>query len=254
MERDYFQIESFFSLNPNNFKFHLLGITLDKPYGPFTLTRVYGYFIEPQYAGFYFTVNLLFAAYSGWFKNKRVWVILNLFAGAVTFSTTFYIALIPIGVLAFTNLPFRVLFYFAILALIVIFSIEYESIRNANILDLTSFADRENRIRSAIQVVSKAPFDKLILGHGVEYQNIYGGPAFSAGFFIALVERGIIGLSFVIFLMVSSLRRKVDGFMIFFLYLFAAPLYVNYLFWICILAIWTAEKTSKEINLQKNLV
>lgn len=254
VERDYFQIESLFSLSPNNFKFHLLGITLDKVYGPFTLTRVYGYFIEPQYTGFYFTVNLLFAAYAGNFNFKRVWVGLNLIAGTVTFSTTFFLALFPIGVLAFTNLPFRVLFYFVLLSIIVIFSIEYESIRESNILDLTSFADRENRIKSAVKVISNATFENLFRGHGVGYQNIYGGPAFSAGFFVALVERGIIGLSFVILLMFSSLRRKIDGFMIFLLYLFAAPLYVNYLFWICILAIWTAEKRRKEFYLDNKLI
>lgn len=252
LERDHFQIESLFSLSPNNFKFHLLGITLDKVYGPFTLTRVYGYFIEPQYAGFYFSINLLFSAYAGNFNFKKVWVGFNLLAGTVTFSTTFFIALIPISVLAFTNLPFRVLFYSVILSIIVIFSIEYESIREANLLDLTSFADRENRIKSAMKVIYNASFDKLFFGHGVGFQNIYGGPAFSAGFFVALVERGIIGLSFVIFLMFSSLRRKMDGFMIFLLYLFAAPLYVNYLFWICLLAIWVADKRNEEMKLNGN--
>ncbi|MBK8352455.1 MAG: hypothetical protein IPL21_12475 [Saprospirales bacterium] len=130
LERDFFHIESLFSLSPNNFKFHLLGITLDKIYGPFTLTRVYGYFIEPQYIGFFFTMNLLLACYSGRFAYKRVWVMLNLLAGAVTFQLLF-LALIPISVIAFSNLPFRVLFYSIILSIVFIFTIEYESIRNA---------------------------------------------------------------------------------------------------------------------------
>ena len=254
VERDFFHIESLFSLSPNNFKFHLLGITLDKIYGPFTLTRVYGYFIEPQYIGFFFTMNLLLASYSGRFAYKRVWVMLNLLAGAVTFSTTFFLALIPISVIAFTNLPFRVLFYSIILLIVFIFTIEYESIRNAQILDFTSFADREVRIKSAVKVLSNATDENLFFGHGVGFQNLYGGPAFSAGFFIALIERGILGLTFLFILMFSSLRKKIDAFIIFLLYLFAAPLYVNYLFWICLLAIWVADKRNEEMKLNRKKI
>lgn len=248
IDTNIFKLETWVLLSPNNFKFHLFGITLDKPYGPFTLTRVYGYFIEPQYAGFYFTMNLLIASYIGDFKNKKYWVLLNLIAGMVTFSTTFFLSLVPISLLAFTGIKFRILFYLLFLTLLSIFIFEYDDMKQSEVFNLTSFADREIRFKSAIKVIEKSDDLDMYLGHGVEFQNEYGGPPFSAGFFIALIERGLLGLTF-LFLMISFAHAKrFTVLIVLLLYLFAAPLYVNYLFWISILAIWAADKRRRDLK------
>ncbi|MBE7411787.1 MAG: hypothetical protein L6Q54_05185 [Leptospiraceae bacterium] len=245
---DIFNLESLLDLSPNNFKFHLMGITLNKIYGSSIITRVYGFFVEPQYAGFYFTMNLLIACYIGKFRNKKLWVLMNLLAGTVTFSSTFFLSLIPISVLAFTGNNFRFVFYLMLTIFSLFCIFEYENMKQMEILNLTSFGDREDRIRGALVVLEKATQPDFYFGHGVDFQNTFGGKPFSAGFFVALVERGLIGLLFVFIMIFCAIGKKYTAGIILLLYLLAAPLYVNYLFWISILAIWAGAERGKELR------
>ncbi len=251
LDTDFFDFDSIMGMqeqatNPN-YKFHMFGIILRKVYSSFNLTRTFGYFVEPQYAGFYFTMNLLLAHYSGKFKNKKNWVFLNLFAGIFTFSTTFFLALFFIFILHYADFRFRFNLYALGLVAIPIFIIGYEIVRTFSFLDLTSFGDRENRIFNAIEVTLKASYQDLFFGHGVSYQGD-SGRGFSAGFFLALIERGISGLFFVLTLLVYVLRKNFEVVLIFLLYLLAIPLYVNNLFWLSTLILWTGSQLRKEVE------
>jgi len=71
---------------------------------------------------------------------------------------------------------------------------------------------------------------------------------FSAGIFLILVEKGISGLFFVLTLLVYVLRKNFEVVLIFLLYLLAMPLYVNNLFWLSTLILWTGSQLRKEVE------
>ena len=67
----------------------------------------------------------------------------------------------------------------------------------------------------------------------------------SAGFFHVLVERGLTGLLFVLTMMFLFLKRNFVVCLICLLYFFAFTWYVNYIFWMGILALWVGISVVK---------
>lgn len=230
-------------------RYSIFGVTETKYIGSFQLTRVYGYFAEPQYAGFYFFINLILANYIPKFKNFRLWVKLNLLAGILTLSTTFFVLIILYYFLYLAKLQTRIILF--LIMIIFLFIIDNNDTVSSSFKSLTSFSDRNNRLAIAFDVLDKASLENFIFGHGVGYEDNfkYG---FSAGFLLVWIERGFIGLIFVITLLAYTIRDNYRIYFFLFLYLMAAPFYVNYLFWNSCLILWLgSELANNKLHLKR---
>jgi hypothetical protein len=121
------------------------------------------------------------------------------------------------------------------------------------LFNYTSLSDRVERAGNAIGILSDiSSITNLFFGHGVQYTGGHD-KGLSIGFFHVFVERGLLGLFFVLFLSFLFLKNNKINYFVFILYLFVFTWYVNYIYWLGILALLSAimidmEKTN---NLNK---
>lgn len=253
---DFFNFAPLGDFSAHDRRFSFLGLTQAKNFGFFTIVRSYSYFVEPQYAAFYFLINLLLAQELNKHRNHRSFFVLNLLAGLLTFSMTFYIAMVIVymmRLIMFRSRNVFVSFIFVNLAVaVLILSVLGFIFDDRTFLDLfafsselnTSYGDRELRLLIALNILRySSPFEWLF-GHGVGY---IGGAdrGLAAGFFHVLVERGLTGLLFVLGMLTVFIKRNFVVYLVCVLYLFAFTWYVNYIFWMGILALWVGVSVAK---------
>jgi hypothetical protein len=252
-----FMLHQFTSLNTDvfNFSSHLsdrigvheysfLGATREKNFGPFSLTRVASYFSEPQIAGFYFTINVLLSSMINKKKEYKWWTFFNVLAGMLTFSTTFYLAMLIFFTFQFSPriLNVFVIFLGSTLALLFTGYILMENIifSELGFLYRTSYIDREIRFLAALSILkSSSPFN-LLFGHGVGFTGSFDR-GLGSGFFHVFVERGLVGLVLVLSMVRLFLQNNYTHIFIFILFLFAFTWYVNYIFWMGAVVLWAGN-------------
>lgn len=230
----------FFQFSKNNvslyaYRYSFLGVTQNKNIFDFDVTQAYSYFVEAQYAGFYFTINVMMAiALNRRFKH-RVWMVLNLMAGMLTFSTTFFISM---AMLLSLKSRSKIIYFSLLAAIIIAFG--------SSFVKYTSFDDRELRLLVAIEVLSRSSPSELLLGHGVEVVDTTDvdprGRGINSGVLVLLVERGILGLLFTLTLMTLLASKNYLNLSLFLVWLLALNWNINYIYWIGILVLWVASR------------
>ncbi len=234
LDTDFFQ----FSRNNvalYNYRYSFLGVTQNKNIFDFDVTRAYSYFVEAQYAGFYFTINVMIAiALNRKFKH-RVWMVLNLLAGMLTFSTTFFISMAMLLSLKFRSK----IIYFSLLAAIII---SFGSL----FVKYTSYDERVLRLVIAIELLSRSSPSELLLGHGVESPTAdtsdIADVGVNAGVLILLVERGILGLLFSMTVMTLLMNKNYLNLSVCWIWLLALNWNINYIYWIGLLVLWVVSR------------
>ncbi len=262
LNTDFFNFSSLGGFGNYNYQFSLFGLSLNKNFGSFTLVRSHGYFIEPQYAAFYFTINVLLSSMLNKNRYYRGFYTSNILAGLLTFSVTFYMSMVLFHVFKLLSNRFD---FFASAFVFIIFVVFLfilillpEQISNGDMvsngllnISHTSFSDRMIRMSNGMNILTNSSFFNFLLGHGVNFKND-SDRALSSGFFNVLVKRGLFGFIFVMTMLAIFLRRNYLSFLICFLYFFAIAWYVDYIFWIGILALWAGgyieTSTEKDIN------
>lgn len=255
---DFFDFASLGDFSARDLRFSFLGATQVKNFGFFTVIRSYSYFGEPQYAAFYFTINVLLAneINNKNSKYKKLFFV-NLLAGLLTFSVTFYVAMVIIYMLRLVErrsiFESLIIAFFLLLVAIPLFIISEDIIFTFFGGLNTSYGDREIRMLNAWNILKSSSIFDFLFGHGVSYIGD-ADRGLSAGFFHVLVERGLTGLLFVLVMLSVFMRRNILSFLICLLYLFTLTWYVNYIFWMGILALWAGASISKSRTLNVNKV
>lgn len=138
------------------------------------------------------------------------------------------------------NAPAILLGTGAIVLFMVFMFVDVAAISEAELMPKTSLSDRLNRMSNSMNILADATPLNLLFGHGVGYTAGFDR-GISSGFFRVLVERGIVGLCFILTMLIIFSNKKYSFILVCLLFLFAIPWYVNYIFWLGIIAFWTAN-------------
>ena len=235
---DFLNFSSSNLFNPEyNYRMSIFGFTMYKDFGFVGVTRVCSFFNEPQYAGMFFAFNMLLI------KNKiksisKKYFVINLLAGLLTFSVTFYLAFFVLTIFSMKQKNIRILFF----SLLIIF-VYYVFISDVSINRLmqgTSFSDRIDRNTYALDyLIDKASILNILFGHGIgNYQLINEdelGRGLSAGFIYLMMESGLFFTCFIIFLLSLFTNNNRIVILIAMLYMLAIPWHKYYFCWYVII-------------------
>ncbi len=244
---DFFNFSLQGNFSARGYQYSFLGVSMPKSFGPFVLARVSGYFNEPQYAGLFFAINVLIANELNRYSNYRWLIVFSLLAGVLTFSVTFYLFIVIFGIMQLkvkeVNAP-AILLSTGVLGLfIIVMLVDVTVIDEAGFLPITSLGDRVDRMSNGLDILKQSSFLNLLFGHGVGYLAGFDR-GISSGFFHVLVERGIVGLCFVLTMLTIFANKNYSFMLVCMLFFFAISWYVNYIFWLSIIAFWTSNSIS----------
>ena len=241
---DFFNFSSLGDFSARGYEYSFLGVSMEKSFDPFVLSRVSGYLNEPQHAGLFFAINVLIANELNSYRKYRWLFIFSLLAGMLTFSISFYMFMVIFGIFQLKvkeiNLPAVLLSTGVIVMLMTIIAIDVSAISESELMPKNSLSDRVNRMSNSMNILANASPLNLLFGHGVGY-NAGFDRGISSGFFRVLVDRGIMGLCFVLTMLMIFSNKKYSFILVCFVFLLAFPWYVNYIFWLGIIAFWTAN-------------
>jgi hypothetical protein len=109
---DILNFKAILFLNSNyDYKVNIFGVTLSKNFYFINVERVCSFFNEPQYAGFFFILNILLIKVNRNLISKK-FLVTQILAGMLTFSLTFYITF---AILLISFLKRYVIYFLAIL-------------------------------------------------------------------------------------------------------------------------------------------
>jgi len=258
LNTDFFNYSSLLSDRTGVHEYSVFGATREKNLGFFSLARVASYFSEPQIAGFYFSINVLLSTQINKGMKYKWWAVFNVLAGLLTFSVTFYIAMFVLFAFQFLS---RIAGVFAVLlgSILTVIFVGYILIENIifselSFLSRTSYVDREMRFLAALSILKNSSLSNLLFGHGVGFVGTFDR-GLSLGFFHVFVERGLVGLFFVLLMIKMFLRNNYTYISIFIIFLFAFTWYVNYIFWMGAVALWVGNSVTQSgqaLNLKSN--
>lgn len=235
---DFLNFSSSFLYTPEyNYRMSIFGFTMIKDYSFVTIARVCSFFTEPQYAGIFFSFNMLLI--KNRFKIIPIkYFVANLLAGLLTFSITFYLAFFILTIFSMKVKHIRtMLFCFLIIFVYFVFISDVDINR---LLKFTSYSDRIDRNTYAINyLIYKAPLSNILFGHGINnYQLINEdelGRGLSAGFLYLLFENGFFFTCFIIFLLASFTNNNWMIILIALFYMLAIPWHKYYFCWYAII-------------------
>jgi len=243
LDTDFLNFPSRGDFSGQDYKFSIFGLTQDKNFGFATLARVDSYFYEPQYAGLYFAINALIAKKLNKLGLHRYLLVSSALAGMLTFSVTFYLAMMIHFFFYLKSKEIKVMAMMGLFALIMgcLSYVVIEDITpgDMSFVQRTSFDDRWERFINGVGILSDASLTNLLLGHGVGYTNDFSR-GISSGFFQVWVERGLAGLCFVLAMLVIFSKNNREFTMVCLLFLLAVPWYVSYIYWIGLVMFWAA--------------
>ncbi len=239
---DILNFKSSGNFNPMyNYNFSIFGFTIPKNFTFGQLTRVASFFKEPQYAGIFFSLNLILSKkISNSISNK--YFITNFLAGILTFSTTFYLVFV---ILMFPYVRAKLSYFVSaliitsLLLVIVFFLFD----KNVDIIELflsnTSFLDRLERSISGINALQNASLFNLFFGHGINNYSEYNldrlDRSISSGYLIMLFDFGIL-LSCLFFLtLITILIKNLTLMLTFLIYLIVFPVFKFYFVWFVVI-------------------
>ncbi len=182
------------------------GLLIPKIFYGFEIQRSFFFFIEPNYLGFFYALNMLVASKLN-IKKEKIFIVLNCIGGIITYSYSFFIIL-------FLGLIIKKIYYGKIKAalfLVLIFLLLiYSAIENA------SWVDRIERAEIFLNNYLGKDILKNIFGFGYYNYSADDAKAISSGFLTSLYEGGFIYL-ILIFMSIKYMVRK--NFILMFIFL-----------------------------------
>ena len=179
----------------------IFGNLMEKKFFDISFGRVAGYMYEPGLLSFFFGFNILIAR--SWVNEKqvRIFMWVNLIAGLVTLSITFYFFMVTffIAKSCFVENKFKGIIIAATLFLLCTLFLFYTP--DADFLNDTSFDNRLVRMSMAIDIIQNNTWFTALLGNGV-------GIAVTAGLVNIFIERGAIVLIFIFYLVVKCSKHN----------------------------------------------
>ena len=194
--------ERYFLHNP------ILGNLSPKRWFGVEVGRVAGFMFEPGLIAFFFGFNILVA--SDWIKNQRVarrFVWLNYMAGFATISVAFILIM---GALLFGKRLIgliRMEFVSVISILLGILLILFLS--SQNITEMTSLDARLSGFYQILTIIENNTLLTFLFGNGVGVSKELFDSGIDSGWMGVFVERGMVMLIFMIFLLVNFTRGNV---------------------------------------------
>ena len=235
---DFLNFSSSDLFNPEyNYRMSIFGFTMIKDFGFVDVVRVCSFFNEPQYAGMFFAFNMLLIKNRVKSISKKHFFI-NLLAGLLTFSVTFYLAFFVLTIFSMKQKYIKIFFYS--LLIIFVYYVFISDVSINTLIEGTSFSDRIDRNMYALDyLMNKASILNILFGHGIgNYQLVNEdelGRGLSAGFLYLMIESGCASILFYIFLVSLLSNNNRFVILIAMLYMFAIPWHKYYFCWYVII-------------------
>ena len=177
----------------------------------FALPKISWYVFEPGLLAFFLGLNVLIAdsTYS-YSKHVKKFKALNLIAGFLTFSTTFYIFFIIYFVAkpsSYGPLKKLVLFIVPVLALVLVWYI-YSILMDPDIGKFTSIGERTLRFENVLSIINNNTLLTFLFGNGIGISSVVFDRGISSGLMAIFVERGFLILSFLSFIIYKYTRHN----------------------------------------------
>ena len=202
------------------------------------ILRSTSYFHEPVLISFYLAMNLFIPKGCFYRKQERErFVLLNFIAGVLTFSFLFWITFFVIfcihGVI-YGNWRIKLSIVFILLCVAFL-------IFQANVLKLSSFSQRLERIGIYLYIFPTLSIDQVLLGVGY---NVATGHRLhiASGFFALLYKIGVVGMLTVVTLIWRHSQKNYYLLVACFLSMLSFEPYLYPLFWLAIGAYVAADR------------
>jgi hypothetical protein len=216
------------------------GLVLVKPIMGITIYRSFFFFIEPVYLSLFYLINV-FVIKNHVKRFNRSFTMLNIVGGIVTFSYLFFVGYIILKIFKLPNLKKVVsLIVFGLIIFV------FQDAILTNFMDSSSSDDRLFRIQGALGFLEKADITKILFGLGFLY-DIGLDRGISAGLLSTVIENGILGLAFLLFVIILFAQKNLTIIIVIFLGLFTIEPFKLPLFWIAI--ILAGQLSQKRYNL-----
>lgn len=227
--------------------------------GQFGVVQSSGYFNEPLDKGIFCFLNLLIIkTINGRIisikNNNKVWTLIAIIAGILTFSFGFLILLTLL--IIFDILEKKYLRFFLICMILAfiypIYLLYFQSL--SDIILTTSLTDRTARLGCGLEYVLNSntseflfgygPFTHCILyNHGLGEQSTFG---FSSGYSKIIVERGFTALSMILFFTIYLLRKNNLNILFFLIIMLVVTLVDQYYALFSLLVLYSCNKLNKK--------
>lgn len=241
LDADILNLESMDLFNPKyGYRESIFGFTIEKNFDFIKVVRVCSFFKEPQYAGLFFAVNMLLAINCGKLIPRK-YLFVNLLAGFLTFSYTFYVVFLV--ALFFLIKQYMVRYILLIMFLFIIFLIfQIDALENIfeDFVTSSSYVDRLRRITNGIQVVvENLSITNFLFGNGIntfgEFNKDVLGRTISSGFLYLIYESGFFISYFILSLTTLIANKDRKLLLICIIYLLVFPWYKYYITWYLII-------------------
>jgi len=253
----YFIDNEFF--NPTyDYKITIFGLTVLKNFGVVNIERVSSFFYEPQYAGLFFALNSLLFKYNKKLISKKFFI-LNVLAGLLTFSFTFYVILPLILV---SNLErnqkilfflFFLFFFVFVLVLSIYFFLDLKFyLQDISFLQKNSFKDRMIRNIFYFEIIYNANYANILFGHGIKNFDTFDFDSFnkglSSGLLYLLFEFGIVISIYILSLLIIFSNRYITLILVALIYLSIMPWFKYFFCWYIIIIAGLTFKIKRVSN------
>ena len=201
------------------------GIIYTKFFGSIEVYRSVFFFNEPIHASLFFAANVIIVS-PLLNKNSILFKILNLIAGVLLMSLTFYILLIALYFFSkkMSIKSFTIWLLSSIFFTIVLIGFDF--------INSSSIFDRLSSYEIFFKTLEQATTKQLFFGHGIRGFTLGG---FNSGIAISIVEYGFVGFMLLVLILVLLLRLNI----LIFLFIFLSSLVLDPLktpfFWFLII-------------------
>ena len=240
-DADILNLESMDLFNPKyGYRESIFGFTIGKDFDFIRVVRVCSFFKEPQYAGLFFAVNMLLAINCGKLIPRK-YLLVNLLAGFLTFSYTFYIVfLVALFFLIKQYIVKYILLIMFLFSIFLIFQIDTLGNIFEDFVTSSSYVDRLRRITNGIEiVVDNLSLSSLLFGNGIntfgEFNKDVLGRTISSGFLYLIYEYGFFISYFILSLTIFIANKDRKLLLVSIIYLLVFPWFKYNIAWYLII-------------------
>jgi hypothetical protein len=232
---DILNFETLSTFKPKyNYRMSIFGFTIARDFGFFEIARVCSYLNEPQYAGLFFIFNIFIAkTYKNYFSKK--FIAINLIAGLLTFSISFYLAFFISLLFFFKKNIYFILIIPSFLFLILFYYLDIHMYIFEYFYNNTSLGDRILRDTEGFKRIKDISLVNFIIGNGLQSYTKFKDDDLigyiSSGYLNLFYDFGIIVVVFSIIKIFLNFYKCNDILLILLIYMFTFPIYKYYFFW-----------------------
>lgn len=219
------------------------GVHFKRAIGDITVYRSFFYFVEAAHIAIFYAANIIIVApllKKGSKKFKK----LNFLGGILSFSVTFYVALLFLFFIKRAKSLSNIIYFLIGILILFILSQAFE------LLGYTSSDDRTERFLIFFILMEQATPFQLLFGHGVLFETGFE-KSFNSGLTLSIFETGVIG-TLIQLLILILLCPNILIFSFFFISsLVVDPIHMP-IFWFLIIVAYHAHQEKMVNNIYKN--